>query len=623
MPLTDNKITEFIKKVVDLTDTPSENMAPADIKAWFDSSPEELRVKLNKVIDDLMATTAGASGAKQIGVETISGLTGNDVQTLLAALKTHADTKTDKTGDHQGTWQGKNYTSVNDRLNNIEQGATTDTEIIDSRQKEDGTTFATLPARLKDLDAQLAENVLLSEQPDYVDFIRSHSKTNGKLKVKRTSTRNFELAIPLSNGKYQKHSFIKDTNDDFIKHSSIGIATVETIEAEYLKEKKNYDSITGTWDTSTVNHYTTVVGATMNVEFNGTGLDFYALHDNRGGIFSVTIDGGTPVEISTHINTAVISTPISGLYKKEVVRDLAQGSHTAVFTFQGADPNNPPTTDGTTPTTARGWAYNSTTSGYYTFDVYDETNFSLTDEIPLSPPGSNKEFAIGMKKAGAIYGAPFVPDHGSGTALPIEQILYYDNIFKSLTEIDGAYFEVDSVKLVQKVKAVNPNEPTLDLAYIYVIHTANSDGLHCKVKIDFLVDTLVGGYVCMLPCELGFATHLLVSSNEIYEATKNDDTITDIPNGDRAKSFAFINTNGTQNQKNTVYAMTVDNVSRTFRLGKEGRREPTTLWLQHRSTMQKLYPNVVSDYTALAGETLEAGYTMFAGQVDYASTLIK
>jgi hypothetical protein len=106
MPLTDNKITEFLKKVVDLTDTPSENMAPADIKAWFDSSPEELRVKLNKVIDDLLSTAAGASGAKQIGVETISGLTGNDVQTLLQALKTITDNKTDKTGNHEGKWQG-------------------------------------------------------------------------------------------------------------------------------------------------------------------------------------------------------------------------------------------------------------------------------------------------------------------------------------------------------------------------------------------------------------------------------------------------------------------------------------------------------------------------------------
>jgi len=100
------KLTAFTKKIVDLADVPSENQTAADIKAWFDSSPEELRVKLNGLIDDLTSVSAGDSGAKNIGVSPIAGLTGADVETLLQALKTQVDTKTVSTGDHTGSWQG-------------------------------------------------------------------------------------------------------------------------------------------------------------------------------------------------------------------------------------------------------------------------------------------------------------------------------------------------------------------------------------------------------------------------------------------------------------------------------------------------------------------------------------
>lgn len=46
---------------------------------------------IEALITRLQAVTAGASGAKFVGVETIAGLTGNDVQTLLIALKTYSD----------------------------------------------------------------------------------------------------------------------------------------------------------------------------------------------------------------------------------------------------------------------------------------------------------------------------------------------------------------------------------------------------------------------------------------------------------------------------------------------------------------------------------------------------
>lgn len=89
--MTFTKLLSFTKKVADLPDAPA--LTPAALKAQFDAAPDELRGKFNDLIDALKQTTSGDSGAKNIGVTTITGLTGSDVQTLLEALKTYADKK--------------------------------------------------------------------------------------------------------------------------------------------------------------------------------------------------------------------------------------------------------------------------------------------------------------------------------------------------------------------------------------------------------------------------------------------------------------------------------------------------------------------------------------------------
>lgn len=78
------KLLAFAKKVSDFADQVTGN--PAEIKAQFDAAPEELRQTYNTLIDGLKSSTAGDSGAKNIGVATIPGLTGNDIQTLLEKL---------------------------------------------------------------------------------------------------------------------------------------------------------------------------------------------------------------------------------------------------------------------------------------------------------------------------------------------------------------------------------------------------------------------------------------------------------------------------------------------------------------------------------------------------------
>ena len=87
MPISDNKILTPITTISDLERQPTPNQARTwdQMQALFDKSPEALRVKLNALIDFMQNTTTDC-GAKSIGVNTIAGITGNDVQTVLANL---------------------------------------------------------------------------------------------------------------------------------------------------------------------------------------------------------------------------------------------------------------------------------------------------------------------------------------------------------------------------------------------------------------------------------------------------------------------------------------------------------------------------------------------------------
>lgn len=65
MAILSRKIAAFAQTVVALGKRPTLKFPESN--AAFDSSPEELRQALNGTIDDLSATTDGASGADQIG----------------------------------------------------------------------------------------------------------------------------------------------------------------------------------------------------------------------------------------------------------------------------------------------------------------------------------------------------------------------------------------------------------------------------------------------------------------------------------------------------------------------------------------------------------------------------
>lgn len=79
--LKDRKIIDWTQPVSSLADRPQ--MTAAALKAAFDSNTNQVKPALNGVIDDL----TGTDGATNIGTSPIDGVTGTDVQTMLAFLK--------------------------------------------------------------------------------------------------------------------------------------------------------------------------------------------------------------------------------------------------------------------------------------------------------------------------------------------------------------------------------------------------------------------------------------------------------------------------------------------------------------------------------------------------------
>ncbi|MBO0959568.1 hypothetical protein J1P26_07450 [Neobacillus sp. MM2021_6] len=149
------KLVSFTKKVADLSDRPSLN--PSELKAQFDAAPDEVRVNLNKLIDALKKTEAGDSGAKNIGMTTITGLTGTDVQTLLESLKTYIDKPpAEIDASLQNGWQNA-YGDQKARYWKDVFGMVHVNGRIKLGTRTDGTTVFTLPAGYRPKD-QYYEN---------------------------------------------------------------------------------------------------------------------------------------------------------------------------------------------------------------------------------------------------------------------------------------------------------------------------------------------------------------------------------------------------------------------------------------------------------------------------------
>ena len=176
------------------------------------------------LIARLQAVTAGLSGAKFVGVETIAGLTGNDVQTLLAALKVLVD------GDYtaQSNALGTHKTSADHDgryFTETELTATTGAGLVGATAPS-GLTGTTVQALINALKTAI-DGVVLSGIVDGSLTDIKLSNTAGQIK-ERVST---HLADLVKHGLNSKYDAIVDptVNDDGVSGKIVGSRWINTL----------------------------------------------------------------------------------------------------------------------------------------------------------------------------------------------------------------------------------------------------------------------------------------------------------------------------------------------------------------------------------------------------------
>ena len=124
MDFADNKLTSFTKKIIDLIDQP--NMQPNELKAYFDSSPEEVRQAHNSLCDALTTATSAATAAANLGFQATAGVPADNVQDAIEDVQAQLTDAVLGNIPSGSVTQDKLAQDVRDRFTAIETAAATE-----------------------------------------------------------------------------------------------------------------------------------------------------------------------------------------------------------------------------------------------------------------------------------------------------------------------------------------------------------------------------------------------------------------------------------------------------------------------------------------------------------------
>ncbi len=407
--------------------------------------------------------------------------------------------------------------------------------------------------------------------------------------------------VPITNTKFMYADFIKDANDDFIKLGEVGYCDI--IEQEIFSEKLN-GTLTGTFNTTSNNSFTTQVGATISMSFTGSSIYLNYYSDNRGGIWQFALNTGETISLSTWESV--------GTTKLTKIFDVSYGTYTITATFMGADPLHAPTGG-----TARGWfVYNSTNALYRTFSIYD-FGYNTSNKTLVLNGSSNKEFAITVKRVGTSDVEQWIPQHTTyGTVFGTSSFLIDNVDFTSLPN-RAVYLGCDNVELLQDMQAKNPTD-SIYLANILTSHLINKNGIVFNGTIEFTEPTYsTNGYVCMLPINTAtFGTKLLDGFGNSYNILLADNSDTISPQKDNLISLGVID-------NNEDYFLGVDYLGsdETFLKGIGNYKTFTNgmisrFWVQHRdAALNKFYAQTYTAQTIPDNFTHHFNFRMMIGNM--------
>lgn len=451
---------------------------------------------------------------------------------------------------------------------------------------------------------QMINNIESNETKNQSDFMGMLHKLKAPQKVlyRVIRDRRIEIFVPQYGEYGTMYQFFKNTNEDFIRMGFADYSRMKLINDYY--QNKNYDTLNGTWDLRNApNYFTTEVGATVEVEFEGTGIDFLHYADNRGGVFEFSVDGEIVKSISTHIDAVPSSELESNYAIRSVVKGLENKKHILVGTFKGADTSNPPVG------AARGWmryAPSHLLVDYnYTFHVHGPVHRESKIKNIIHS-GSVKEFAFSVNDGN--NNVEWLPEHNSkGSTRALSQEILIDGVkVTDFTEMKH-FGSADVIVIKQKLIGFHPNIPNDDVCEITSTHSITSSGVSVFNKFKWLKSVMVhDGYSMMLPV-LSNATRRLFTSNDVSIATtKSDNSFINVPQGSDALSFAFTTTD------DYATILKVENINKSYRLNEN---EDTFVQLQHRPDMQKLYPTIYQNEQVEYGDVYTASYHYDVGKI--------
>lgn len=416
--------------------------------------------------------------------------------------------------------------------------------------------------------------------------------------------------VPLSGAnRYVRYGLERTYQDPFIRLGACSVVSLDEITVE--KVRKNYDSTTGTWNTSDPHiRYTTEIGATMTVAFTGTQLEFFHYADDQGGEWEFVLDGGAQTQ---RLHTYAIS-PLNPR-RQMVFTGLTAGPHTVVATFLGAHASYPVANP-------RGYSIYADPDdpdinhkcGFRVYNLEQEP----VEIFPVMPDNSNKELAVSAAPTGLT--PQFMPKHsGNGTMSVVSQKVYIDGV-EVTSWADEAPVEVQSIEVVQDMLGTHTETPGDPMASVKTVHRITPSGVYVRVYVKFLVDVdLDSGYGVMFPAHNDFASELISGGGMRYDAYASGTTV-DEPI-DTSAHYAYVNRGGADGRPDIIVAVQVEDPARSYRQGADNRGEPFML-LQHRD-IQKVYPVVFGGgKTAEAGDVFVAGMRFVIGDFPQAADML-
>lgn len=431
----------------------------------------------------------------------------------------------------------------------------------------------------------------------------------------------------------------EQSNTDFYMNLSPGWGITRYFEV------KLPDSTTGTYQATTAaTSYTSQVGATATLTFYGTGLKFYSYTDNRGGIWSFSVDGGTPVTISTY-NSGVAAYRRhdvfpSGTFTKGV-------PHTVVATFTGADPLNPPSGG-----TARGWisrdSVTTDNTGIFSKAFYVMgsptpncgyfVSVDITNTIELADTPSHKEFAIDTRAlVTTATENQEIPNHSptNGDSASIfadvstDRTLKINGIgtdyFADWAAIDPWTFAVggDEILISEVYIGVNHEDQATHLFDLVNEYTFSSQGLNVHLVGTTLTDLYNSTFYYAMHSVLGSSLNrVLIHGNEINTSVSTSPTQPTIAAGSNIGNWNGIsigvNNAGTDFQKSLVYIMQMNPNDLLLDLSLN-----PVLSYQSNGTRTKVYPAAASNQPIDDNVTFEFSTDFIMGFVPDAYNELK